>query len=258
MFDGGLATCGPIGNFREQIDYFGDFRVVFDHFFPDVLPGSAVAIPDEVIDNWEGVYVPLIQDSLRSDPDATEQLLGVTGAVTDCRNPDSVEATVVGLLWYNVHATNDAIAKLGGQPFDNMTRSYKGLVRPVGLNRDVERISADPEALEQIELHCQTSGDLDRPVVTLHTIWDPIVPYWHERLYRRKVFGNGVGSFPAEFTARRYGHCNFTVNELIEAFAALVWEVRGEKLVGVDAILPHGRSGDEFLKVARPYSDARL
>src|SRR5512145_3169144 len=27
---GGLALCGPIGNFRSQINYWGDFRVLFD------------------------------------------------------------------------------------------------------------------------------------------------------------------------------------------------------------------------------------
>ncbi len=40
VFDGGLATCGPIGDFSQQINYFGDFRVLFDYFFPGVIPGS--------------------------------------------------------------------------------------------------------------------------------------------------------------------------------------------------------------------------
>ena len=33
-FSGGLALCGPIGNFRSQINYWGDFRVLYDYFFP--------------------------------------------------------------------------------------------------------------------------------------------------------------------------------------------------------------------------------
>ena len=48
-FTGGLATCGPIGSFIKQVDYWGDFRVVFDYFMDtpdfDVLPGTAVKIP---------------------------------------------------------------------------------------------------------------------------------------------------------------------------------------------------------------------
>src|SRR5262249_55548636 len=36
LFSGGLSTCGPIGDFRRQIDYIGDFRVLFNYFFPGV------------------------------------------------------------------------------------------------------------------------------------------------------------------------------------------------------------------------------
>src|SRR5262249_71095 len=27
------AACGPIGSFQSQLNYFGDFRVLFDYFF---------------------------------------------------------------------------------------------------------------------------------------------------------------------------------------------------------------------------------
>ncbi|HEX2251607.1 MAG TPA: alpha/beta hydrolase, partial [Gemmatimonadales bacterium] len=47
-FDGALAGCGPIGDFRAQLDYMGDFRVVFDYFFPGLLPGTALDVPDVV------------------------------------------------------------------------------------------------------------------------------------------------------------------------------------------------------------------
>ena len=33
-FCGGLALCGPIGDFRGQLNYWGDFRVLFDYFYP--------------------------------------------------------------------------------------------------------------------------------------------------------------------------------------------------------------------------------
>src|SRR6266581_4657618 len=44
VFAGGLAACGPIGDFRQQINYDGDFRVVFDYFFPGVIPPSPVSV----------------------------------------------------------------------------------------------------------------------------------------------------------------------------------------------------------------------
>jgi len=233
LFDGALAACGPVGDFRAQLDYFGDFRVLFDYFFPGVLPGSAVEIPQEVIDNWESYYLPRILDAVRSDAPATQQLLNAAGAPTDWRDPASIENTVGELLWYNTHATNDAVIKLGGQPFDSTSRHYKGLDQLSGLSRPLERVSAGPQALQQIDMHYQTSGNPIRPLVTLHTTRDPVVPYWHERQYRAKVLANG-GLLPTGFTVRRYGHCNFTAEELVQAFATLVREVRGESLVGAE------------------------
>ena len=48
LFNGALAACGPVGDFAAQIDYLGDFRVLFDYFFPGVIPGGAVDVPDSV------------------------------------------------------------------------------------------------------------------------------------------------------------------------------------------------------------------
>jgi hypothetical protein len=62
-FDGGLALCAPIGDFRRQINWFGDFRILFDYFFAGVMPGSAVEIPDE-----EFVITDGKPQSLRSEP----------------------------------------------------------------------------------------------------------------------------------------------------------------------------------------------
>ena len=49
VYNGAGAACGPIGSFQGQIDYFGDFRVIFDYFFPGVLPGTPVNIPPNLI-----------------------------------------------------------------------------------------------------------------------------------------------------------------------------------------------------------------
>lgn len=53
VYQGGIATCGPIGDFQKQANYFGDFRVIFDYFFPGLMPGSPVNIPQDLMDNWD-------------------------------------------------------------------------------------------------------------------------------------------------------------------------------------------------------------
>ena len=251
VFDGGLAACGPVGDFRWQISYWGDFRVVFDYFFPGLIPGSLTDVPPEVMEDWETVYVPRILDAIRRNRHATEQLLRVTRASIDASDPASVEATILGLLWYNVFATNDGIAKLGGQPFDNMDRFYRGSDNDLRLNREVQRFRADSAALAEIERHYQTSGHLASPLVTLHTTGDPFVPYWHEFLYRRKVDAGGSTPLHSNIPVLRYGHCNFKISEVLVAFALLVFRVTKQDLTGVEDVLPDADSRAEFLQLLR-------
>ncbi len=228
IYDGGLATCGPVGDFRKQINYFGDFRVVFDYFFPDVLPASAVDIPEEVQRNWSGQYVPAIIKAISSEPEKTLQLLRVTRAPFDPQNEETIGETVLGLLWYNVFATNDARIKLGGQPFDNSQRRYRGSANDAHLNANVERFSADAAALQSIKEDYQTDGEPRFPLITMHTLADPIVPAWHARLYRNKTISN-EDRLHKHIPVVRYGHCNFTADELMQAFNTLVLMVNGRE-----------------------------
>jgi len=253
VFSGGLATCGPVGDLRAQIDYWGDFRVVFDYFFPGALPlwtPENVRIPEYVMSGWEAIW-PTIAFRLGQDPGATSQLLNVTQAPIDPANLASIPTTVLGVLWYNVFATNDGIAKLRGQPFDNNPRMYVGSADDALLNSTVQRFEADRRALNRIASHYQTSGVLQVPLVTLHTTGDPIVPYWHEALYEAKVTASGSTALHTNLPIGRYGHCSFTVPEVLAAFQTLVLKVTGQGVAEVTPALPDVGAQTEFLRLAR-------
>lgn len=222
VFDGGIAACGPVGDFRQQINYFGDFRVVFDYFFPGVIPaGSGPEIPQQVIDDWDSVYVPAVRAAMASDWHKVEQLINVTRAPVDANDLTTIEETVLGLLWYNVHATNDAIAKLHGNPYDNMTRVYTGSDNDAALNAGVRRFAADPIAVQAMNIFYRTTGNLESPLVTLHTLGDQIVPAWHEYFYRAKVIQNGDAALHYNINVNRYGHCNFQPTEALVSLLVL-------------------------------------
>jgi pimeloyl-ACP methyl ester carboxylesterase len=222
-YAGALAACGPIGDFVFQIDYFGDFRAVFDYYFPDVLPGSVAEFSAEARDNWDAVYVPAIIDALTSDPQATAELLLVMNAPIDPLDINTVGQTVIGALAYSVFGTADAQARLGGQPYDNTTRIYQGSEDDAALNAGIERYTADPAARAALDERFQTTGQLTRPLVTLHTTGDPIVPVAHQGIYADKVAAAGAGSLLQTIDAYdRYGHCTFQQAELIGAFNSLV------------------------------------
>jgi alpha-beta hydrolase superfamily lysophospholipase len=237
VFSGGLATCGPVGDFQKQIDYWGDFRAVFDYFFPGLLPGSPVHVPDYVIEKWDTYYEPLVRAALRARPAAMDQLLKVTRAPFDPADPATKEETVLGILWYNVFATNDGVDKLGGRPFDNRNRLYAGSDHDFLLNLLVKRYGADPAAGLEIAANYETSGALAVPVVTLHTTGDPIIPYWHEPRYRLKTWLSGSGSLHRNLPVFRYGHCQFEPKDVLTAFGLLVLKVRGQEPAGLPQVL---------------------
>jgi hypothetical protein len=237
VFSGGLATCGPVGDFRRQIDYWGDFRVLFDYYFPNLLPESAVDVPSYVRERWDGYYAPLIAAAVASRPAALDALLRVSRAPFDPADPKTKVETVLGILWYNVFATTDAIRTLGGQPFDNTTRFYTGSGNDFVLNMRVRRYRADPAAVQVIEADYQTSGRLAAPLVTLHTTGDPIVPYWQEPLYSLKALLGGSGLLHVNLPAFRYGHCRFDAARARVALGLLVLEVQARERLNAQTVL---------------------
>lgn len=218
LFRSAIAACGPIGSFRAQINHFGDFRVLFDYFFPGVIPGSPIAIPPDVIAGWQTVYVPQILAALAAHP--ARALERVSKAAFDPANPATIGTTTVNLLWYNVFATNDAAFRLGGNPFDNRFRWYHGSSNDLRLNLSVQRFAASPAARLALRQY-ETTGDLSIPLVTLHTTRDEVVPFWQELLYLPKVDLSQRGRF-IPIPAARYGHCNFTTGEVVTAFLLAV------------------------------------
>jgi hypothetical protein len=252
-FDGGLATCGPIGNFRKQINHFGDFRAVFDYFFGGVMPGDAISIPPGVVtvEHWEDTYRPAIENALAANPHAAEQLLRVTRVpVEDPTDPASVAETVTDLLWYSFFATNDARDRLGGNPYDNRYRIYRGSDNDFLLNIFVRRYGATRAALAALAAF-ETTGRLQRLAVTLHTTADPIVPYWHEPRYNLKTWWSGSRLKLTSLPAFRHGHCNFMLPEVLAGFAVLVLRVTARDLVATADVFPSVEQEQQFLDLAR-------
>lgn len=230
VYDGGLAICGPIGNFRGQVNYFGNFRMVFDYFFPGLVPGDPLNVPPELLPIWETYYAENVEPVVFDPANAglLQQLVSVTEIPVDPNNPEATTRTSVhDVLWYNILATNNAAEVLGGQPFGNQFKVYRGSNDDEALNAGVQRATADPAAVAEIEAHYQTSGVLSAPLVTLHTTMDQQVPFWHEILYLGKTMASG--SWPTFHVlyppVQAYGHCIFTVRQELGAFAVLVRKV---------------------------------
>jgi hypothetical protein len=170
----------------------------------------------------KNTYEPAIIEAVNAYPLATLQLINTAQIEIGLNSANAAEA-IVGVLWYNVFATNDAIATLGGNPYDNTTTIYRGSFNDARLNELVERDTASPAALSNLTSY-ETTGLLHDPLVTLHTLADPIVPFWQEPLYAEKVLAQGSLSELAEIPALAYGHCNVTAAEAQTALSLLLLE----------------------------------
>lgn len=266
VFTAGVAACGPVGDFQKQVNYWGDFRAVFDVYFPVAeLGNDPVSIPEAAMADWvsdSGIIQDKIRALLAADLAArgirTSRLLTATGAPIDPNNKtESIEQTVLGIMEYNVLATMEAISELGGNPFTNRKKIYVAIPWDPTLNRKVVRVDASPTALAEVAANYQTSGALQRPLVLLHTTGDPIVPYWHTMLYQKKVYNQGALSKLVTLPILRYGHCQFKPEEAVFAFEVMVIKaaLQGFQTQEIEAALPEPASREGFNRLRTEFSE---
>ena len=251
QYNGVLATCGPLGGGTLEIHYLADERILFDYFFPGVLQGDAFHTP--IVDFSPGsptfnqALGALIAGFGRPDFRTVQFYVAANLQVTNRANPDPTEIITAGLTGagFSVRFTNDLLSHTQGHiPYDNTQAVYSTDGLPFGndtaLNAGVERFTAMPDAVNYLEIYYDPSGQAKVPFLTLHTLADPEVPYFHEGLYATKVAQAGGSDLLVQRTVSRYGHCAFKVDEILNSFDALAAWVQdpAQKPSGGDVTIP--------------------
>jgi pimeloyl-ACP methyl ester carboxylesterase len=106
----------------------------------------------------------------------------------------------------------------------------EALYRKAGLNlhddiqmlNDAARLTAKASALTYLERNIIFNGQIDIPVLTLHTKGDGLVVVEDENAYKNVVDEEHDGQFLREVFVHRAGHCEFTPAETVVAFESLV------------------------------------
>ncbi len=216
-YAGGLALCGvltPADLINERA--FAN-RVAFDAFFPGVLP-DVEHIPASFRIN-DADTATLVQKALDAHPTEAALLRSLADIHTNRGLAD--------VLVFNTFLIKDLREKAGGNPFDNRNLIYTGTTDDNALNARVRRYAGDPKAMRYVAAYGSPSGDLRRPLLALHTTYDPLVPASTAGYYDELTRRLGVGERFVQQYVNRDGHCNITPEQAGLAFDELVGWVNG-------------------------------
>jgi hypothetical protein len=221
---GGLDLCGAVGPTFEAFERRFAIRAAFDHYFPDAMP-KLVPVPQD----YEATAADRDKAlaALRSNPAAATALRNLTGLHNDMDLAHDIA--------YYTFVVGDMQRRGGGNPFDNRNLIYTGTnpnssASDVELNEKVTRYTADPQARAYLMRHYTPNGHLGKPMLALHTIYDPTVLISGLALYDHEVQAAGVGQNLVQQYVNREGHCNFTQDQIGDAFDELVrWTHNGPR-----------------------------
>jgi pimeloyl-ACP methyl ester carboxylesterase len=238
LVHGALSICGPIGNFYQQLQYNGNFHVLFNYFFEEELQGTydkyvgnpedGVGGQDSTMGDWNDGYIPLslqwsIDQLMQQNPSKVKQLLNCAKVKSDMTDQEAMRTVVFECLRFNVKLTNDVISRLTGTPFNNSRKWYWGSKNDWRLNRSIQRICPDNHDIIKEKVNdYETTGETKIPIVSVHTTGDHITPYWHQTAYRLKIWKNGNGKLYTGIPVANYGHCTIEESHLVAALAILI------------------------------------
>jgi pimeloyl-ACP methyl ester carboxylesterase len=88
------------------------------------------------------------------------------------------------------------------------------------------RIRATPDAVRYMIHNISFSGRLTKPMLTIHTTGDPLVPVQVEHAYADAVRAAGRSALLRQAYVHRAGHCTFTTGEMLAALSTLEHRIR--------------------------------
>jgi pimeloyl-ACP methyl ester carboxylesterase len=219
-YSGGLALCGPLAApiwFMNRHAF--DMRVVFDFYFSGALPSPAKAPADYVMSPAKSAEIEKLLDSKPAQSAIVRRWAAIR-----------TNKELAGTLVFNTYVLKEVQARGGGNPFDSRNTIYEGSDDDNALNDGVVRYAADPAATAYLQRYYTPSGRLARPLLAIHTTYDPIVPPWITNMYSKIVESAGSDTFFVQQYVRHDGHCAIQPAEIARGFMQLrEWVAAGTR-----------------------------
>ena len=224
---GGFPMCPLAGRIYLQTRKEFDLIATFNALFPGYMPSLAEILKK----NQSTKPVPMNVAfgkamMLKKEIFAKDSLLAADIADRFDLKPDDLPFA----LAFGENVLRDIAIKGGGNPYDNTNTLYGGFRDNLLVNQKVERLAANI-GQEALFFKYDRTGNIDKPTLVLHTIYDQLIPaemaiVRYENLLQEK---GKQANYTVKYTNGQ-GHCNFTDAQTGQAFDELrAWVKTGTK-----------------------------
>jgi pimeloyl-ACP methyl ester carboxylesterase len=228
---GALTFSGVMGGTRREFGYVSNVRILFDYFYPGVLPGDLMHLPPN-LDLNNDLIGPAVA-AMTAHPEGAFAISQIAQTpVPFASGPELVESIVRAITLQAVELSDILERTHGESFFDNSTTVYTGALPPPVLddiNAHIARFEIAPSAAAMMRRFYEPTGRLPIPLIAYHTTRDPVVPVFHEYVYRDLVQAAGMSENLQQRIEDRYGHTGFPASQAIQAFEELVQWVNSQQ-----------------------------
>jgi pimeloyl-ACP methyl ester carboxylesterase len=226
VYDAGLPMCGPLAP-SESFQSRGAFDavVLFSYYFPGIMPNPTKIPKDFVTGTGDKELNAKITQALEGSPEKAAAL----------RHQNNLKSNkdLAGTLTFLVYLVKELDERSGGNPFDNRNVIYSGTIDDNKLNSEIPRYAADPKAVAYLRANYTPTGRIAKPMLAIHTSYDPLVPVTIPNTYSTLVELVGTQSLFVQQFVKHDGHCAILPAEISRGFAELrEWKNNGTRPVG--------------------------
>src|SRR5687768_8827298 len=113
QYDGALTLCSPNGGATAQFDYIAHVRVLFDYFYPGVLPGKADTLP--VLASVEQQVIMPAVAAMATFPAGAAAIQAIAQTPVPGAGQSETGTAIARALQYHATLLSDIYAQTQGQ-----------------------------------------------------------------------------------------------------------------------------------------------
>jgi len=226
-YNGGLPLCPLASRSYLQVRKEFDIYATFNGLYPGVVSSLA-----EIFDLTKTKPPTLFSEMMPKVNEIKkaiiekDSLLGVAFAKQFDLKFNDLPFT----LFFGENVLRDIAQKAKGNPFDNTNTVYSGFPDDWEVNQKAERLAATVNA-DIIFSKYDRTGNINQPVVLMHTIYDQLIPPIYGVVnFENMVHQKGKDKYFTVKYTNGQGHCAFTAQQTGQAFDELRnWVKTGDK-----------------------------